>query len=55
MRPGHEFVDGLRLGAIAVVSAAVTAMLVIGIGRTLIPQEAAAAPARPALVQASLP
>ena len=55
MRPDHEFTDGVRLGAIAVVSAVVTAMLVIGAGRALLPQAEAHASERSALVRASLP
>lgn len=55
MRPDHEIVDGIRLGAIALVSAVVTAMLVIGAGRTLLPQPEAQARTQPTLVQASLP
>jgi hypothetical protein len=56
VRPDHEIADGIRLGAIAVVSAVVTAMLVIGAGRSLLPQPHAQAAVRPpALVQASLP
>ena len=55
VRPDHEITDGLRLGAIAVVSAVVTAMLVIGAGRTLLPQPEAQASSQPALIQASLP
>lgn len=55
VRPDHEFTDGVRLGAIAVVSAVVTAMLVIGAGRALLPQAEAQASERPALVRASLP
>ncbi|MBU1385452.1 MAG: hypothetical protein KKG14_13535 [Alphaproteobacteria bacterium] len=55
VRPDHEIVDGIRLGAIAVVSAVVTAMLVIGAGRSLLPQPDVSAGAPPALVQASLP
>lgn len=54
MRPDHEFTDGVRLGAIAVVSAVVTAVLVIGAGRSLLPQAEAQAQTRPALVSASL-
>ncbi|NJC40298.1 hypothetical protein GGQ87_000556 [Brevundimonas alba] len=54
MRPDHEFTDGIRLGAIAVASAVITAMLVIGVGRTLLPQPEAQAAERPALIQASL-
>lgn len=55
MRPDHEITDGIRLGAIAVVSAVLTAMLVIGAGRTLLPQPEAQAKDQPLLVQASLP
>lgn len=55
MRPDHEFTDGVRLGAIAVVSAVVTATLVIGAGRALLPQAEARASEPPALVRASLP
>ena len=54
MRPDHEFTDGVRLGAIAVVSAVVTAVLVIGAGRSLLPQAEAQAQTRPAVVSASL-
>ncbi len=37
MRPDHsEFMDGLKLAAIALVSAALTATLVIGAGRTVL-------------------
>ncbi len=39
LRPDHqEFADGLRLAAIAVLSAVVTATLVIGAGRALLPE-----------------
>ncbi len=55
MRADHEFTDGVRLGAIAVVSAVVTAMLVIGVGRGLLPQAGAEAREQPVLVAASLP
>jgi len=55
VRPDHEFTDGVRLGAIAVVSAVVTAMLVIGAGRAFLPQAEARASDRPDLVRASLP
>lgn len=55
VRPDHEFTDGVRLGAIAVVSAVVTAMLVIGAGQALLPQAEALANDRPALIRASLP
>lgn len=55
VRPDHEFTDGVRLGAIAVVSAVVTATLVIGAGRALLPQPEARANDQPALIRASLP
>ncbi|MCS6627436.1 hypothetical protein N0B44_31480 [Roseibacterium beibuensis] len=55
VRPDHEFTDGVRLGAIAVVSAVVTAMLVIGAGRALLPQPEAQANDGPVLVRASMP
>jgi hypothetical protein len=55
VRPDHEITDGIRLGAIAVVSAVVTAMLVIGAGRALLPQAEAQAADHPALIRASLP
>ena len=39
MRPNHqEFADGVKLAAIAAVSAVLTATVVIGAGRTLMPQ-----------------
>ena len=39
MRPDHqEFADGVKLAAIAAVSAVLTATVVIGAGRTLLPQ-----------------
>lgn len=55
VRPDHEFTDGVRLGAIAVISAVVTAMLVIGVGRAFLPLAEARAADGPALVRASLP
>lgn len=55
VRPDHEFTDGVRLGAIAVVSAVVTAMLVIGAGRALLPQAEARANDHAPLIRASLP
>jgi len=54
VQPDHEFTDGVRLGAIAVVSAVVTAMLVIGVGQTLLPEAEARAQERPVLVAATL-
>ncbi|SFS84203.1 hypothetical protein [Brevundimonas viscosa] len=53
-REPQEFAEGLRLAAIAAVSAAATATLVIGAGRTLLPEAPAAEAARPELVRASL-
>lgn len=51
MRPEQrEFTEGLRLAAIAAVSAAATATLVIGAGRMLLP-DAPAEVARPELVR----
>ena len=55
MRPDHEITDGIRLGAIAIVSAVLTAMLVIGAGRTLLPHPEVQAKDQPLLVRASLP
>ena len=55
MRPDHEITDGIRLGAIAIVSAVVTAMLVIGVGRTLLPQPEVQAAEQSSLIRASLP
>lgn len=55
MRPDHEITDGIRLGAIAVLSAVVTAMLVIGAGRTLLPEPEAHAKDQPVLTRISLP
>lgn len=46
----QEFAEGFRLAAIAAISAAVTATLVIGAGRALLP-DAHAASARPELVR----
>jgi hypothetical protein len=55
VRPDHEFTDGVRLGAIAVVSAVVTAMLVIGAGRALFLDTDAEANDQSALIRASIP
>ena len=55
MRPDQEIADGIKLGAIAVASAVVTAMLVIGAGRTLLPEIQTRDAARPAYVQVSMP
>ena len=47
MRPDHqEFADGVKLAAIAAISAVVTATVVIGAGRALIPRAEAAAAER---------
>ena len=55
MRPDHqEFADGVKLAAIAAVSAALTATVVIGAGRMLLPQAETVAAERPELVRASL-
>ena len=54
MRADHEFTDAVRLGAIAVVSAVVTATLVIGVGRSLLPEAGAEVPEQPVLVAAAL-
>ena len=49
MGPERDVVEGLRLGAIALVSAVLTATLVIGAGRALVPGgQAQAAVERPA-------
>ena len=55
MHPDQEITDGLRLGGIAIVSAVVTAMFVIGAGRTLLPQPEAQARDQPVLIRTSLP
>jgi len=50
LRPDHqEFADGVKLATIAAVSAVLTATIVIGAGRTLLPRAEAAAAERPAL------
>lgn len=55
MRPNHqEFADGLKLAAIAAVSAVLTATLVIGVGRTLTPRAEAVAVEQPVLTQVAL-
>ena len=55
MRPDHqEFADGVKLAAIAAVSAVLTATVVIGAGRTLLPQADAVAAERPALTPVAL-
>lgn len=48
LRPDHqEFADGVKLAAIAAVSAVLTATVVIGAGRTLLPQAQASAAESP--------
>ncbi len=56
MRPDHqEFTDAAKLAAIAALSAVLTATVVIGAGRVLLPQaEAASAAERPELIRAAL-
>ncbi|MDP3803699.1 hypothetical protein [Brevundimonas sp.] len=56
MRPDHqEFADGVKLAAIAAISAVLTATVVIGAGRTLPPRGGAAVAAEPpALTRVSL-
>ena len=44
MRPDHqEFADGVKLATIAVISAVLTATVVIGAGRSLLPEAEAVA------------
>ena len=45
----QEFAEGVKLAAIAVVSAVVTAGLVIGVGQSFLPPEATAVAATPVL------
>jgi len=55
LRPDHqEFADGMKLAAIAAVSAVLTATIVIGAGRTLLPQAEVAAAERPGLIPVAL-
>jgi hypothetical protein len=56
LRPDHqEFADGVKLAAIAAVSAVLTATAVIGAGRVLLPHgEPASAAERPELIRAAL-
>ena len=56
LHPNHqEFADGVKLAAIAAVSAVLTATVVIGLGRSLmVPAEAVAAE-QPALIHVALP
>ncbi|GEM_PF-1021729 len=55
LRPDHqEFADGVKLAAIAAVSAVLTATLVIGAGRTLLPQAETVAAERLELIPVGL-
>ena len=55
MRPNHqEFADGVKLAAIAAVSAVLTATVVIGAGRTLMPRAEAVAAEQPAFTRVAL-
>jgi hypothetical protein len=55
VRPDHqEFADGVKLAAIAAVSAVLAATVVIGAGRTFLPQADAVAAERPELTPAIL-
>ncbi len=55
LRPDHqEFADGVKLAAIAAVSAVLTATVVIGAGRMFLPQAEAVAAARPELTRVVL-
>lgn len=54
LRPDHqEFADGVKLAAIAALSAVLTATVVIGAGRMLLPRGEAPSAERPELIQAS--
>lgn len=51
MRPDHqEFSNGLKLAAVAVLSAVLTATVVIGAGRAFLPRPEAAVAAQPELI-----
>jgi len=55
VRPDHqEFADGMKLAAIAVVSAVLTATLVIGAGQSLLSRGESAAVETPALTRTAL-
>ena len=54
MRPDHEITDGIRLGVIAIVSAVVTATVIIGAGQALLPTAEARAEPQTTLVRTSL-
>ena len=52
LRPDHqEFVEGLRLAAIAVIAAVVSATVVIGAGRAFLPKPDPVAVAQAQLIQ----
>lgn len=52
MRPDHqEFADGVRLATIAALSAVVTATVVIGAGRAILPAPDAVAAPHPGLTR----
>ena len=52
MRPDHqEFVEGLRLATIAVIAAVVSATVVIGAGRALLPRPDPSAEAQVQLIR----
>jgi len=55
LRPNHqEFADGVKLAAIAAVSAVLTATVVIGVGRSVMPQAPAVAAEQPVLTPVAL-
>ena len=55
LRPDHqEFTDGVRLAAIAAICAVLTATVVIGAGRVLLPPGEAVAAGRPELTRVIL-
>ena len=55
MRPDHqEFADGVKLAVIAALSAVLTATIVIGAGRMLLPGTQAAAAEHPELTRVVL-
>lgn len=54
VRPDHdELLRGLRLVAIAAISALATATLVVGVGRSFLPHHGASPPAAPDLTLAA--
>lgn len=55
LRPDHqEFVDGLKLATIAVVSAVFMATVVIGLGRAVLPEQQAVAADRDGVLLVAL-